>query len=133
MSEHISVKGKIEYLHWATLLTDEFHRFTGCRKCGTQANKKMIIELHEGCACVWLRAVCGECGKTIWTARLDDLSSDDDYQKGSDINLRYDKTDKICCVCGGPTSYRDAVCVSFNGDREYYYCSDECREKELVE
>lgn len=131
MSEHMAIKGKIEFQH---LPYDWEGGFAYCNRC-KDVCEKAIIELHQGATADWIQFICSKCNKTIWIASLYD-------EKGEEASKVLIKDDKKCCICGKPTNHYDCVmnCMGTNNpklfDRKFIYgkdtvyvCSKKCLKK----
>ena len=136
MSEHLGVKGKVEYYHDSFGDKDEI---TYCQRCKDTC-EKATFEIHQGILGYWLKFVCGHCKKTIWVAGLIDRSdfegygdtkfSANDFMKRLEGKLiRKISDDAICAICGKKTNYYDASCVSLSDKKNSYYCSKACYSK----
>ena len=130
MSEHLSIKGKIEYLHSAY---DEEGAFTFCHHC-KKTLKTAIVELHEGIAKDSIVMKCPKCKKSIWFASL--TNSKKTLEKG----FKNDSVDKggrtlifnnhKCNICKKPTNRFDGYAHTFNEKNKMVcYCSEKCWKK----
>ena len=113
MSEHITIKGNIEFDH---LPEGEEGSFTFCNRC-KKTKRKCIIHIHQGICSEWMEFVCPRCKKTIWVTEFDKREAV--------------KDDKKCSVCKKPTNHYDCVShsISWNKKRkkhEDYFCSEKC-------
>lgn len=146
MSEHLGVKGKVDYYHLP--MGDEYG-ITYCLRCKDSC-EEAIFEIHQGIEGYWLKFICGHCKKTIWTAGLFDKSSFEGYGDSkftlSEVSEEFSEKlvkrvvdDKICCICKKPTNYHDAVLHSMSSDNpklfskdviygedEVHVCSEKC-------
>jgi len=109
MSEHMKIKGKVDYWH---LPYDEEGAFTFCNHCEETCDK-VSVEFHQGWMEDWMNVNCGKCKKSIWTSKL---------------KRKMTKDDKKCHICGKPTNWVDCSCKSFRvGEgRDFYTCSERC-------
>lgn len=122
MSEHIGVKGKVEFYH---LPYREYDGFTACknRECCEKGDftDKLIIEFHEGFLTDWMQVICGRCKKTIWVANLNG-------------RRKQVKNNKKCEFCKKPTNQYDCFyygsCGIYKKGKTYYICSKKC-DKEI--
>ncbi len=110
MSEHMSIKGSVDYWH---LPYDEQGGLTYCNHCKETCDK-VSIELHNGIASDWMNVVCGKCNKSIWTAK---------------VKTRQTKNDKKCAICKKPTNWIDSSVSGGTGKKMEYWCSPKCYKK----
>lgn len=118
MSEHIGVKGKIEYHHFSSLFFPNQYNMSYCHFCKDAMNKVEIC-LHEGIECDWIEFKCLRCKKTVWIAEL----------KGKDDErFERQKLDKKCFICKKPCGYHNCQCTVWRPGkkREIYLCSKKC-------
>jgi len=111
MSEHLGVKGYVNYYHNAF---NEKGEFCFCRHC-KKSTDRALIELHQGIASDWIKVICARCNKTIFTSELE--------------KRRFTKDNKKCFICKKKVASEDCSCVSYSSkpkSKVKYLCSNKC-------
>lgn len=117
MSEHLGIKGNIEYYH---LPYGEKGSFSYCHHCKRTCDKA-LVEFHQGWVNDWIKFVCGHCKKTIWVSQLcseEDFSAEE-RRKMVEDNLK-------CIVCLKPTNSYDMDCYTIDDNEEIVGLCSEC-------
>ena len=140
MSEHMSIKGKVDYWH----IPYREEGFTWCRRC-KQFCSNLEVCFHEGWLGDWMEVNCGKCKKAIWACGFKNLPDkfskwkDDkknlDKDRNEDIELDgvklFIRDNKKCAICKKPTNRFD--CSACGGNIRHkktsYWCSRKCNEK----
>jgi hypothetical protein len=139
MSEHMSIKGKVNYWH----LPYRERGFSYCKHCKDFCDQ-LEVSFNEGWFSDWMQVNCGRCKKAIWVCnfvndpRIDNLYSKQQRDKlikkckknphELDGMRIFIKDNKKCAVCKKPTNHYD--CFSSGGlvkNTKYeYWCSRKC-------
>jgi hypothetical protein len=120
MSEHMTVKGKIDFHH---LPMDEEGSFSYCHHCNKSLGT-LWIELHQGIVHDWTLARCPLCKKAIWTAEL--TTDEEDYPKSGGYRHTI-KEKRKCVMCGKATNEFDCSSYSFGKRNKIMcYCTERC-------
>ena len=118
MSEHMFIKGEVDYYH---LPLDELGGLTWCQFC-KKTMKVAEIGLHNGIANDWIEMRCPKCKKSVWVAELCDM--------------KVLKLDKKCNECGKKTGDHNCYSMSYSmnkGSKVQYHCSKKCNDKHTKE
>ena len=116
MSEHLSIKGKVNYWH---LPYDEEGAFSYCHHCKRTCDNAEI-SLHNGIVNDWIQLSCGHCKKTIWVSQL---CADKDHC--SEKCREMIKDNEKCIICECPTNTYDMDCYTIGDDGEILgFCHD---------